>query len=43
MHRPPKGYALLIYIWITSNYIAYTRQLICFHFNIYCGDQGYFS
>ena len=39
---PPKGYAILIYTCITSNYIVYPRQLICFHFNKYCGCQDSF-
>lgn len=42
VHRPPRGNAVSIYIWIPTNYIAYTRQLICFHFHKHCEYQDYF-
>ena len=42
MCRPFRGDAVSVCIWILSNYIAYTRQLICFHFYKHCGYQDYF-
>lgn len=42
LHIAPRGCAICIYIWIPANYIAYTGQWICFHFNKYCGCQDYF-
>lgn len=42
MLRPPRGDAISMYIGIPTNYIADTRQLICFHFRKHCEYQDYF-